>query len=235
MSSLLERHPERDLVCYIDGELSERHRGKVASHLESCGRCRAEVDELQNSLAECVSYRNVRSAQMPEAPQPWRDLYRDFSRIDESLANTSLLGRLLSPLVHSGVPRWAVVAGLAGLIVLLSLNQLRQAPSVQAATLLRKAVEFSQSQPRPVRRIRVRSSRQPEFTKLTGAQASPGRRSPRRRLLPRYFGRRPLGLERSSERPLIRAVARPASSQDRRRDRGAESAGTVGAFDPDSD
>jgi hypothetical protein len=172
MSSLLERHPERDLVCYIDGELSERHRGKVASHLESCGRCRAEVDELQNSLAECVSYRNVRAAQMPEAPQPWRDLYRDFSRIDESLANTSLLGRLLSPLVHSGVPRWAVVAGLAGLIVLLSLNQLRQAPSVQAATLLRKAVEFSQSQPRPVRRIRVRSSRQPEFTKLTGTQAS---------------------------------------------------------------
>jgi anti-sigma factor RsiW len=172
MSSVLERHPERDLVCYIDGELSTRRSAKVASHLESCGRCRAEIDELQNSLAECVSYRNVRAAQMPEAPQPWRDLYRDFSRIDESLANTSLLGRLISPLVHSGVPRWAVVAGLAGLIVLLSLNQLRQAPSVQAATLLRKAVEVSQSQPRPVRHIRVRSSRQPEFTRLTGTQAA---------------------------------------------------------------
>jgi anti-sigma factor RsiW len=177
MSSVLERHPERDLVCYIDGELSARHRGKVASHLESCGPCRAELEELQNSLAECVSYRNVRAALMPEAPEPWRDIYRDFSRIDESLANTSLLGRLISPLVHSGVPRWAVVAGVAGLIVLLSLNQLRQAPSVQAATLLRKAVEVSQSQPRPVRRIRVRSSRQPEFTrpefsKLTGAQTA---------------------------------------------------------------
>jgi len=172
MSSLFERHPEHDLLRYLDGELSARRTSQVASHLESCGRCRAELQELQSSLAECVSYRSELALQTPSAPQPWRDLYRDFSRIDGSLANTSLLGRLMSPLVHSGVSRWAFAAGLAGLIVLLSLNQLRQAPSVQAATLLRKAVAVSQSQERPVRRIRVRSSRQPDFTRLTGAQAA---------------------------------------------------------------
>jgi hypothetical protein len=64
------------------------------------------------------------------------------------------------------------VAGLAVLIVLLSLNQLRQAPSVQAATLLRKAVAVSESQPHAAHRIRVRSSRQPEFTRLTGVETA---------------------------------------------------------------
>ena len=172
MSSLLERHPEQDLVRYLDGELTARRAGKLSSHLESCGRCRSELDELRDTLADCAIYRKAVAAQMPEAPEPWRDLYRDFSRIDESLANNSLLVRLMRPLVHSGVPRWAFVAGLAVLIVLLSLNQLRQAPSVQAATLLRKAVAVSQSQARTAHRIRVRSSRQADFTRMAGAQAA---------------------------------------------------------------
>ena len=172
MSSLLERHPSEDLLSYLDGELSPRESRAVAGHLNSCSQCRAELQGLQDSLADCTSYHRTQAMQMPPAPEPWRDLYHDFARIDRSLANTSLLGRLMSPLVHSGVPRWAFVAGLAGLIVLLTLNQLRQAPSVQAATLLRKAVAVSQSQARPAHRIRVRSSRQPEFTRLAGAQAA---------------------------------------------------------------
>ena len=171
MSKLFERHPDQDLVAYLDGELSVKRNQKVAHHLESCGQCRADLQSLQDSLAECVTYRNSLAAQLPPAPEPWRDLYRDFSRIDESLANTSLLGRLLSPLVHSGVPRWAFGAGLAGLIVLLSLNQLRQAPSVQAASLLRKAIAASQTQSRPAHRIRVRSSRQADFVRQGAAAA----------------------------------------------------------------
>ena len=172
MSSLLARHCDRDLVRYLDGELSTRRAGKVERHLECCGRCRAELTELRNTLAECTRYQDLVAAQMPETPQPWRDLYRDFSRIDESLANTSLLGRLMRPLVHSGAPRWAFVVGLASLIVLVSLNQLRQAPSVQAASILRKAVALSESKPRPAHRIRVRTSHQQEFTRLPGAQAA---------------------------------------------------------------
>jgi hypothetical protein len=31
MSSLLERHPEQDLLLYIDGELSPRRAGKVSA------------------------------------------------------------------------------------------------------------------------------------------------------------------------------------------------------------
>ena len=170
MSSLLDRHPDQDLLSYLDGELSPSKSRDIAVHLDSCSQCRADLQGLQDSLTDCAAYYRTHAAQMPAAPEPWRDLHYDFARIDRSLANTSLLGRLMSPLVHSGVPRWAFVAGLAGLIVLLTLNQLRQAPSVQAATLLRKAVTVSQSKPRTAHRIRVRSSRQPEFTRLSGVQ-----------------------------------------------------------------
>jgi hypothetical protein len=61
--------------------------------------------------------------------------------------------------------------GLAVLIALVSLNQLRQAPSVQAASILRKAVAVSVSKSRPVHRIRVRTSHQQEFTRLSEAQS----------------------------------------------------------------
>jgi hypothetical protein len=172
MSNLFGHHYEQDLVRYLDGELSARRAQKVERHLEACEPCRAEFEALRATLADCAAYRQDLAAQAPAAPAPWRDLYRDFSRIDESLANNSLLVRLIRPLVHSGVPRWAFVVGLATLIVLLSLNQLRQAPSVQAATLLRRAVAVSQNQPQKVHRIRVRSNRQPEFTRLAGTQAA---------------------------------------------------------------
>jgi hypothetical protein len=173
MSSLFHRHPQQDLVRYLDGELSARQAENVDSHLRECAACRAELQVLKDTYADCASYRqNVLAAQLPAAPEPWRDLYSDFSRIDRSLASDSLLVRLMRPLLYSGTPRWSFVAGLAVLIVLLSLNQLRQAPSVQAASLLRKAVAVSQSKPRSARRIRVRTSRHQDFTRLAGAQTA---------------------------------------------------------------
>jgi hypothetical protein len=174
MSSFAPRHSEESyLLPYLDGELPVRKVRKLERHLETCGQCRGELEELKNTLAECVRYRqDVLEAHLPEAPQPWRDLYRDFSRIDESLANESLLVRLMRPLVHSGAPRWAFVAGLAVLIFSTVLYQLRQAPSVQAATLLRKAVIASQSKPPAAHRIRVRTSHLQEFTRLAGVQTA---------------------------------------------------------------
>jgi hypothetical protein len=175
MSNFLRRHSEEKyLVRYLDGELSPRKTRRVERHLECCGPCRAELEELQSTVAECARYRqDVLVAQLPPAPQPWRDLYRDFSRIDESLANESLLVRLMRPLVHSGAPRWSFAAGLAALMVVGTFYyQLRQAPSVQAATWLRKAVEVSESKPRAAHRIRVRTSHQQEFTRLAGARAA---------------------------------------------------------------
>src|SRR5581483_2911603 len=111
------RHPEQDLVRYLDGELSATDAAKVGGHLESCPACRAEFQELKAALAECTLYQGARKSQLTP-PQEWRDLYRDFSRIDESLANDSLLVRLMRPLVHSGALRWSIATGLAALVVL---------------------------------------------------------------------------------------------------------------------
>ena len=172
MNSPFARHPEDGaLLRYLDGELTARQQKKVASHLEACGQCRAELDELKSTIADCLRYRQeVLAAHLPEAPLPWRDLYRDFSRIDESLATDSLLVRLMRPLVHSGAPRWTVAAGLAALVVCGVFFQLRQAPSVQAASLLTRAVTVSQNKPRPARRaLRVRTARQ-EFTRSVGSR-----------------------------------------------------------------
>ena len=171
MSSFRMRHPEEtSLVRYLDGDLPAREVGFVASHLESCSQCRAEFEALQNTVADCARYRQDVLAAMPAPPAEWRDLYRDFSRIDESLAHEPLLVRLARPLVHAGAPRWAMAAAMAMLVVLGVFYQLRQAPSVQAATLLKRAIAVAEAKPRPVHRIHVRTGNL-DFTRVIGPRA----------------------------------------------------------------
>jgi len=165
------RHPEEtSLVRYLDGDLPAREAGKVASHLESCSQCRAEFEALQSTVADCARYRQEVLDAMPAPPAEWRDLYRDFSRIDESLAHEPLLVRLARPLVHAGAPRWATAAVLATLVVLGVFYQLRQTPSVQAAALLKRAIATAEAKPRRVHRIRVRTGNL-DFTRVVGPQA----------------------------------------------------------------
>src|ERR1035438_6379107 len=170
MSNLWMRHPEEvSLVRYLDGELPVWQARKMASHLESCPQCRSEFEALQSTVADCARYRQDVLAAMPAPPAEWRDLYRDFSRIDESLAHESLLVRLARPLVHAGAPRWAMAAVLAMLVVGV-FYQLRQTPSVQAATLLKRAIATAEAKPRLVHRIRVRTGNL-DFTRVIGPQA----------------------------------------------------------------
>jgi hypothetical protein len=165
------RHPEEiSLVRYLDGDLPASEAGKVAGHLESCSQCRAEFEALQSTVADCARYRQDVLAGMPAPPAEWRDLYRDFSRIDESLAHEPLLVRLARPLVHAGAPRWAMAAVMAMLVVIGVFYQLRHAPSVQAATLLKRAIAVAEAKPRPVHRIRVRTGNL-DFTRVIGPQA----------------------------------------------------------------
>ncbi|HUI56469.1 MAG TPA: zf-HC2 domain-containing protein [Bryobacteraceae bacterium] len=173
MSSFEMRHPEEDaLLRCLDGELSGRKARQVERHLGTCGQCRTELEELKGTIADCANYQAMLAANLPEPPQPWRDLYRDFSRIDESLANDSLLVRVTRSLVHSGAPRWAV-AGVSALLVVMGVYyQLRQTPSVQAATLLKRAVAVAEAKPPAVRRhIRVRTGTQ-QFTRAVGPQVA---------------------------------------------------------------
>ena len=170
MSSLGMRHPEEgQLLRYLDGELPGRKARQVRQHLEACWHCRAELEELQNTVGDCVRYRkNVLGTCLPP-PGPWQDLSRGFDRIDASLAEEPLAARLARTmfLPRPAVP-WAVTAAIAVAVICTIVYQLRETPSVQAAALLRKAVVVADSRPRPAHRIRV-STASGQLTRVIGA------------------------------------------------------------------
>lgn len=147
MSSYPGGHPGQDLLLlYFDRELPARQLRPLEEHLAACWQCRAEVEEFRKTAEDCVRYRGtVLASQQP--PAPWRDLSRDFARIDSAV---------------SGRPpyfRWALAAAASLLLAAGLFYHFRETPSVEAAALLRKAVAASVSSPAPHRQrhIRVRT------------------------------------------------------------------------------
>jgi anti-sigma factor RsiW len=104
----MSNHPEQSLLLrYIDGELPGRRSRAVQRHLEACWECRTELEELQETVAECMRYRKQILAEgLPAAPQQWPDIYREFDRIDAHTAR-----RAFFPW------RWGVAAAVAALAV----------------------------------------------------------------------------------------------------------------------
>jgi hypothetical protein len=153
MSNAL-RHPEPDaLLRYADGELPSRQARKVRTHLESCWQCRTELGDLQNVVGECMRYRkNVLQPLLPPPPAPWRDISHGFAEIDASLARRSWMERLRRP-VLTWVPVAATLA-----VAWIAYNHLHNAPAVEAAALLRKAVAAADAAPAvPHRQVRIRT------------------------------------------------------------------------------
>src|SRR5437870_1549647 len=136
-------HPEDEqLLRYADGESTARATSQIRSHLEACWQCRAELEELQSTVGECVRYRkNVLGRHLPPPPAPWPDIYRGFAGIDAALEQDRFWERagraLLAPMRHAN--RWAPAAA-ALILVCLLFYRFRQTPSVQAAELLMKAI-----------------------------------------------------------------------------------------------
>lgn len=171
MSSLGMRHPEEgQLLRYLDGELPGRRARQIRKHLEACRHCRAELEELESTAGDCVRYRkNVLGTCLPPPPDPWQDLSLGFDRIDASLGGESLAARLarVISLPRPAIP-WAVTGAIAVAVVSTIVYQWREAPSVQAAALLKKAVAVADSRPRPARRIRIRTA-SVQLTRVIGA------------------------------------------------------------------
>ena len=156
----IEAHPEDgQLLRYLDGELSSGQSRRVRGHLEACWECRAAVEELESAIAGCVQYRRqVFQAHLPAPPAPWSDLSAGFARIDSEVGAGSWWARLGNLLTAPPARRWAmgfaaVLAVAAGLYY-----QLHDTSSVQAATLLRRAVAMSVARPAPARSLRIRTS-----------------------------------------------------------------------------
>ncbi len=176
MSSLGTRHPAGEqLLLFADGELAARESDDIRSHLKACWQCRNELEEIERTIGQCVRYRKVLDSCLPSPPAPWFDIYPRLARIDESQRRWRSMSRLLKPLavLWSRPRRWVPAVATIVLIAVV-IEQFRQAPSVQAAELLRKAIAAAESQPRPVRRIQIRT-RTRSLTRVLGSRAVPAK------------------------------------------------------------
>lgn len=126
MSSLEMQHPERELLLpFLDGELPGRKARQVRRHVEACWQCRAELEELQKTVGECVRYRRqIQEVPFAQPPQPWGDLSHEFARIDAAAERRPLFSR---PLI-----RWTVlVASSAAVAATLTLRTWDRHPAAE--------------------------------------------------------------------------------------------------------
>jgi anti-sigma factor RsiW len=168
MSNFYSHHPEGLLLLqYMDGELPRRQSRRVQHHLEACWECRTEIDDLRNTVSECVRYRN--QLLIPSLPAPqraWSDL--NFEIVEAELAAESVVSRLLRWLAPQRAPmRWALPAMLALILSVAIVRELRHTPNVEAAVLLQKAIAADDSNGHPVRRMRIRTAHR-EWTRVVG-------------------------------------------------------------------
>jgi hypothetical protein len=147
------------LLRYLDGELSGRKSRQVRTHLEACWQCRAELEALQAMIGDCVRYRKTVLAQgLAPAPERWKPL--DFEIVEAELAAESLvarLARLFSPRRNAPL-RWALSGAAVLALTLVAIHKLGEAPNVEAAALLKKAVLVSEARPHVPKKLRVTTS-----------------------------------------------------------------------------
>jgi anti-sigma factor RsiW len=76
-------HPgEENLLRFCEGELRAAETARVARHLDACWDCRTHVDDLRKTIGEYVHYRkDTLQPSLPNPPQQWPDLTREFQRI----------------------------------------------------------------------------------------------------------------------------------------------------------
>jgi hypothetical protein len=160
MSDLSMRHPsDEQLLRYADGELPGSEANRLRSHLETCWQCRTEFEELQKTIGECVHYRKmVWEVCLPPPPAPWADLSPRFAEMDASQGRSWWLRRMWQAAMSrvSAPWKWAPAA-VAVLLAVAVVYQFQYAPSVRAASLLRKAVAAAETRPAAPRRIIIRS------------------------------------------------------------------------------
>ena len=167
------RHPENEqLLRYADGELPARTAGKIRSHVGACWQCRVELEELEETISECVRYRkNILQPFLPSPPAPWFDIYEGFAKIDAS-SEPDFFQRLKRALQVPalGVKGWAAAA-VALMLVVGLLYRFGEAPAVEASELLQKAVAAASAQPAKPRVIQIRT-RQHRVTRLAGSKVA---------------------------------------------------------------
>jgi anti-sigma factor RsiW len=175
MSKIPVAHPQDDhLLRYADGELPPREAADVRAHLEACWPCRAEYEEIQKVISACGRYRKTVLRTHLTPPAPWGDIYRQFEKADAEIRNESMAARFRAFVESTfGSPRRWAVAAMVAVLGWVVVEQFRNAPSVRAAELLRKAEAAESRNPAP-RRLEIRT-RTKRATRMVGPAATPAR------------------------------------------------------------
>jgi len=160
-----QNHPgEVALVRLLDGELPAAEAREIQRHVEGCAACRGELAGLQATVADCHLYREeVLEPLLPPPPAPWADLHSGFARIDRELTEAGERARWW----RAPVLRWGLAAAAAVALTVGVLHQLRETPSVEAATLLQKAQAAAAVRPVVRHRILLRT-KSLQLTRLAG-------------------------------------------------------------------
>ena len=106
---MFNRHIEKSLTRYCDGELNAGERQRVDAHLASCAHCRAALDEIQ------FSARLVRQLSAVSAPPPvWQGI---DAAMAESRSGGSAFGGTRPTESLFGRPlRWAAALALIAIV-----------------------------------------------------------------------------------------------------------------------
>src|SRR5580704_17341326 len=84
MSSYRASHPDAGrLLQYADGELSNRDAAEIRTHLEACWNCRAEIEDIEETVTEYACYQRRLFEAPPEPPVSWE---RFEIRLDRVIA-----------------------------------------------------------------------------------------------------------------------------------------------------
>ena len=109
------RHPEEGSFLQLPGwrTAAPARSGQVHAHLEACWQCRAELEDLQATVNDCVRYRKqVLGACLPAPPRAWGGL--DFAGVDAELERAVVFVRLAAGFRRGNVRlRWALSGALA--------------------------------------------------------------------------------------------------------------------------
>ena len=172
-----DSHPtEETLLACVDGELSEKEAARVRRHLENCWSCRAQLDELEETITLFVNFRS--QIQNPLAAPPPND-WGGFERKLAPLAAATETGKNSVPRragflgkfrqsfrfsEWSPVRKQFGIGATAAVLIVALLWQMVSVRSVSAAELLNNSIRSEQqkiervNQPVVYQKLRLESA-----------------------------------------------------------------------------
>ncbi|MCI0420228.1 MAG: zf-HC2 domain-containing protein, partial [Acidobacteria bacterium] len=148
-------HPSQEnLLQYSDGEMQAKEAARVREHLDGCWSCRAQREELEQSILRFVEYRkNTLQPSSSTLPQARLQFRAKLSRLAAESTQPSFLSRLL--LLSKDQSFFPSAARLVVCVVLscfigLSWLWLSKVPPVSAKEVLRRVEKAESSRIRQV-------------------------------------------------------------------------------------